>query len=80
MRQPPRLNKANELSPRFDLSFPQERYGFLKAQQQEFALWACLWSVARRQDGLSPRADTSNPGYSAALLYFSAAPTVYTVG
>jgi len=30
MRQPPRLNKANELSPRFDLSFPQECYGFLK--------------------------------------------------
>ena len=28
----------------------------------------------------SPRGDMSNPGYSAALLYFSVAPTVHTVG
>jgi hypothetical protein len=80
MRQAPRLNKANELSPGFYLFFPKEHYSFLKHKQQEFALWACLWSVAPRQNGLSPRADTSNPGYSAAPLYFSAAPIVHTVG
>ena len=80
MFQPPRLNKANELSPGFYLFFPQEHYSFLKHKQQEFALWACLWSVARRQDGQSSRADTSNPGYLAAPLYFSAAPTVRTAG
>jgi len=30
MFQPPRLDKAYELSPRFYLFFPQERYGFFK--------------------------------------------------
>jgi hypothetical protein len=55
-------------------------HSFLKAQQQEFTSWACLWSDVRRRDGLFPRADTSNPGYSAAPLYFSAAPIVHTAG
>src|SRR5262249_41101367 len=54
---------------------------------ENFDLILCALSIetscadsgtARRQDGQSPRDDTSNPGCSAAPLYFSAAPTVDT--
>jgi hypothetical protein len=37
MRQAPRLNKANELSPGFYLFFPKEHYTLLKDKLQEFA-------------------------------------------
>src|SRR5262249_44396522 len=71
----PRSNKPNELSPNFCLFFPQQRYSLHNISQQQLALCACLSSVARRQDGQSPQADRSNPGSSAAPLYFSAPPT-----
>jgi hypothetical protein len=64
-----RYNKANELSPRFNLSFQQERYSFPQSST----------TGVRFMGTLRVHSQSKTP-YSVQPLYFSAAPIVHIVG